>query len=327
MDRRGFLLTSLAGAFAVPLVAVAQPKPAVRRIGVVEAGDKPLVEARKEGLRRRGWIEGENIVVEQLRWGDRSPASLQKLAQDIVRLKLELVIASTDQHIRAARAATTTMSIPIVMVYSQDPVGQGFVASLARPGGNVTGLTWDPGPEMRGKLVELLAECRPGLSRLAGPVDRNYPGYRATWLALEAAARVRGMTFRAVEVEEATALASAFTVIVKGQTEAIIVGDGPFLWTQRHRIVELAARHRLPTAFPYREGPEAGGFLSYGTSISGAWHRAAVYVDKILRGAKPGDLPVEQPTTFELVVNLKTAKALGLAVPPSILARADEVID
>jgi putative ABC transport system substrate-binding protein len=308
-----------------PLVTEAQQTPLVRRIGVVEADAKVLVEARKEGLRRLGWIEGENIVVEQLRWGDRSPASLQRLAQDIVRLKLELVIASTDQHVTAAKAATTT--IPIVMVYAQDPVGQGFIASLARPGGNITGLTWDPGPEIRGKLVELLAECRPGLSRLAGPVDGNYPGYRATWLAVETAARARGMTFRAVEVREAAALAGAFATMLKDRAEAIVVGDGPFLWTQRHRIAELAARHRLPTAYTYREGPEAGGLLSYGTSIPAAWHRAAVYVDKILRGVKPADLPVEQPTTFELVVNEKTAKAFGLTIPQTLRLRADQVIE
>jgi putative ABC transport system substrate-binding protein len=324
MERRAFL--TLGGSIIIaPFVAEAQPTPGVRRIGVVEAGAKVLVEARKEGLRRHGWIEGENIVVEQLRWGDRSPASVQRLAADIVRLKLELVIASTDQHVTAAKAATTT--IPIVMVYAQDPIGQGFIASLARPGGNITGLTWDPGPEIRGKLVELLAECRPGLSRLAGPVDVNYPAFRATRLAVEAAARVRGMTFRAVEVQEAGALAGAFTTMVEDRSEAIVVGDGPFLWTQRRRIAELAARHRLPTAYPYRDGPEAGGLLSYGTSIPAAWHRAAVYIDKILRGAKPADLPVEQPTTFELVVNRKTAKALGLTIPPSVLGRADQVIE
>jgi len=323
MHRRAFLAGT--GALcAAQLAAQAQPTPAMRRIGVVETEAKVLVEARKEGLRRLGWIEGENIIVEQLRWGDRSPASLQRLAQDIVRLKLELVIASTDQHVTAAKAATTT--IPIVMVYAQDPVGQGFIASLARPGGNITGLTWDPSRRFGGKLVELLAECRPGLSRLAGPVDGNYPGYRATWLAVETAARVRGMTFRGVEVREAAALAGALTTMVKDRTEAIVVGDGPFLWTQRHRIAELAARHRLPTAYPYREGPEAGGLLSYGTSIPAAWHRAAVYIDKILRGAKPADLPVEQPTTFELVVNEKTAKALGLTIPQSLLSRADQVI-
>lgn len=164
MHRRTFLLGTTA-LCAAQLAAEAQPTSAVRRIGVVEADAAVLVEARKEGLRRVGWVENENIIVEQLRWGDRSPASFRKLAQDIVRLKLELVIASTDQHVTAAKAATTT--IPIVMVYAQDPVGQGFIASLARPGGNITGLTWDPGSEIRGKLVEALAECRPGLSRVA----------------------------------------------------------------------------------------------------------------------------------------------------------------
>lgn len=232
--------------------------------------------------------------------------------------------ARVNQHVTAAKRATTT--IPIVMVYAEDPVGQGFIASLARPGGNITGLTWDPGPEIRGKLVDLLAECRPGLSRLAGPVDGNYPGSRATWTAVENAARVRGMTFQAVEVREAGALPAAFTTMVKDRAEAIVVGDGSFLWTHRHRIAELAARHHLPTAFSYREGPEAGGLLSYGTNILAAWHRAAVYIDKILRGTKPADLPVEQPTTFELVVNAKTAKTLGLTIPPSLLLRADEVI-
>ena len=322
MHRRTFL----AGAAALwpALTAQAQANPSVRRIGVVEADVTVLIEARKEGLRRLGWIEGENIIVEQLRWGDRSSVSLQRVAQDIVRLKLEVVIASSNQHVTVAKAATT--NIPIVMVYAQDPVGQGFIASLARPGGNITGLTWDPAPEIRGKLVEALAECRPGLSRLAGPVDGNYPGSRATWLAVETAARVRGMTFRAVEVREISALAGAFTTMVKDRAEAVVVGDGPFLWTQRHRIAQLAAHYRLPTAYPYREGPEAGGLLSYGTSIPAAWHRAAVYIDKILRGAKPADLPVEQPTTFELVVNQKTAKTLGLTIPQSLLSRVDQVI-
>ena len=323
MHRRVFL-TGTAAICAAPLITQVQATQSVHRIGIVESDTKVLVEARKEGLRRLGWVEGENIVVEQLRWGDRSAASLQKLAGEIVRLRVELVIASTDQHVAAVKAATAT--IPIVMVYAQDPVGQGFISTLARPGGNITGLTWDPGPEIRGKLVELLAECRPRLSRLAGPVDGNYPGHRTTSLAIETAARARGMAFQAVDVRKAEALAGAFAMMARDGADAIVVGDGPFLWLQRRRIAELAARHSLPTAYPYRDGPEAGGLLSYGTSIPGAWHRAAVYVDKILRGAKPADLPVEQPTTFELVVNEKTAKALGMTIPRSIVARADMVI-
>jgi len=324
LERRRFLATLVGSLLAAPSVAAAQSNQAVRRIGVVGSGASMLVAARREGLRRVGWIEGENIVVEELRMGDGNTASIQKLAQDVARFKLELIIAPTNRHISAARAAT--MTVPIVMVYATDPVGEGFIASLARPGGNITGLTWDAGPEIRGKLVELLAECRPGLSRLAGPVDANYPGYRENMLAVESAAKARRMSFRAVEVREASALAGAFTTMVEAGADAIIVGDGPFLWTQRQRIAELAARHRLPTAYPHRDGPEAGGLLLYGTSIPAAWHRAAVYVDKILKGTKPPDLPVAQPTLFELVINLKTAKALGLPIPPSVLGRADEVI-
>ncbi len=323
MNRRA-LLAGATALFAARLAAEAQPAQGVRRIGVVEADVKLLVEARKEGLRRLGWVEGQNIIVEQLRWGDRSAAAFQKLAQDIIRLKVEVVIASSNQHINAAKAATTT--IPIVMVYANDPVGQGYVASLARPGGNITGLTWDPGPEIRAKLVELVTECRPGLSRLTGLVDPNYPGYRNSWVHVEAAARARGITIRAVEVRKAGELAGTFDAAAKDRSQAIIVGDGPFLWTQKDRIAELAARHRLPTAYPYRDGPDAGGLLSYGVNIPAAWHRAAVYVDKILRGAKPADLPVEQPTTFELVINQKTAKALRLTLPQPLLLRADEVI-
>jgi putative ABC transport system substrate-binding protein len=326
MDRRVFLAGS-AVLLAAPLAVGAQPAQGIRRIGVVESDVKLLVEARKEGLRRLDWVEGQNIVVEHLRWGDRSATALQRLAQDIVRLKLEVVIASSNVHITAAKAATTT--IPIVMVYATDPVGQGYVASLARPGGNITGLAWDPGPEIRAKLVEFVAECRSGLARLTGLVDPKYPGYRILWTHVEAAARARarGITIRAVEVREAGELAGVFDAAAKDRSQALIVGDGPFLWTQKDRIAELAARHRLPTAYPYREGPEVGGLLSYGINLPAAWHRAAVYVDKILRGAKPADLPVEQPTTFELVINLKTAKSLGLTIPPSVLARADQVIE
>ena len=325
MDRRTFISGVTVGLFAAPRAAGAQVAGKVYRIGVVESEVKLLIEARKEGLRRLGWVEGQNIVVEYLRWGDRSAAAFQKLAQDIVRLKVEVIIASSNTHITAAKAATTT--IPIVMVYAADPVGQGYVASLARPGGNITGLASDPGPEIRAKLVELVAECRPGLSRLTGLLDPAFPAYRISWGHVAAAARARGITIRAVEVREAGELVGAFDTAAKDRSQALIVGDSPFLWTQKDRIEELAARHRLPTAYPYRDGPEVGGLLSYGVNIPAAWHRAAVYVDKILKGAKPGDLPVEQPTKFELVINLKTATALGLTIPPSLLQRADQVIE
>ena len=255
------------------------------------------VEARKEGLRRLGWVEGQNIVVEQLRMGDRSRARLQELARDVVRLKIEVIMATTNVSIAAAKAATTT--IPIVMVYGDDPVRQGYVASYARPGGNITGRTYSIAPEMlgeiRGKTIDFLAECRPGLSRLAVLMDPTFPSARTYWLSAEASARSRGMAVQAVEVRETGGLAGAFARMVKDRVQAIQIIGGPFIYDARGHVAELAVRHRLPTVYPWRAGPEAGGLLSYGPSLQEAWYQPAVYVDKILKGAKPADLPVEQP--------------------------------
>jgi putative ABC transport system substrate-binding protein len=329
MERRAFLGVVTGGLLAAPLAAEAQAPPTVRRIGVVGGVPPEHVEARKEGLRRLGWVEGQNIVVERLRIGDRSSAPPQELARDLVRLKIEVIMATTNWSIDAAKAATTT--IPIVMVYADDPVRQGYVASLARPGGNITGGTYSVAPEtpgeIRGKLMELLAECRPGLSRLAVLVDPTFPSSRTYWLSAEASARSRGMAVQAVEVRETGELAGAFARMVKDRAQAIQIIGGPFMYAVKGQIAELALRHRLPTAYPWRAGPEVGGLLSYGPHLAAMWYRAAVYVDKILKGAKPADLPVEQPTKFELVINLKTAKALGLTIPPSLLQRADQVIE
>jgi putative ABC transport system substrate-binding protein len=217
------------------------------------------------------------------------------------------------------------------MVYGDDPVRQGYIASFARPGSNITGgtgsITPETAGEIRGKLIDFLVECRPGLSRLAILVDPNSPGHRPFWLSSEAAARSRRMAVQAVEVREAGELAGAFARMVKERAQAIQLIGSSFFYSVRGQIAGLAMRHRLPTAYPWREGPEEGGLLSYGANLRAAWHRAAVYVDKILKGAKPADLPVEQPTTFELVINLKTAKALGLTIPQSLLQRADQVIE
>jgi putative ABC transport system substrate-binding protein len=329
MDRRTFLAGTGAVLLAAPLAAQAQTVGTVRRIGVLGGMTPEHVEARKEGLRRLGWVEGQNIVVEQQPTGiSTSSARWQELARDLVRLKVEVIMATTNVAIAAAKAAT--MTIPIVMVYGDDPVRQGYVASLGRPGGNITGGSFTVAPEalreIRGKRIELLAECRPGLSRLAVLMDPNYPSTRNFWLSAEASARSRGMAVQAVEVREAGELAGAFARMVKDRVQAIDIIGSNFLYNVRGQIAELALRHHLPIAYPYRAGPEAGGLLSYGASLQEAWYRAAVYVDKILKGAKPADLPVEQPTKFELVINLKTAKALGLTIPPSLLARADEVI-
>jgi len=324
MERRTFLALVSGGLLAAPLAAEAQQDPKVRRIAVVRVTFPAYVEARKEGLRRLGWIEGQNIVVETLLLGDRSDAGMQEFARDLVRLKIEVIMASNNIWISAAKAATTT--IPIVMVEADDPVGRGYVQSLARPGGNITGLTGSVSPDAAGKRVEFLAECRPRLSRLGCLVDPTFPGYQTICLAVEAAARSRGMATRVVEVREANALAGAFAMMVKDHMQALVVIGSRFIFNERGRIAELAMRHRLPAAYSWREGAEAGGLLSYGRDIQALWRRAAVYVDKILKGAKPADLPVEQPTTFELVINLKTAKALGLTIPPSLLQRAEEVI-
>jgi putative ABC transport system substrate-binding protein len=322
MERRTFLGVITSGLLAAPLAVGAQSTPTVRRIGVVGGMVPDQVEARREGLRRLGWIEGQNIVVEHIPTGDGSGV------RDLVRRNVEVIMAAYNPAIVAAKAATTT--IPIVMVWADDPIRQGFIESLARPGGNITGGTSVvlEAPGAGGsKQIELLAECRPGLSRLAVLMDPNHPGYRTFWLNTEAFARSRGMAVQAVEVREAGELAGAFTRMVKDRAQAVRIIGSTFIYVVRGQIAELALRHRLPIAFPWREGAEAGGLLSYGPNILAAWHRAAVYVDKILKGAKPADLPVEQPTKFELVINLKTAKALGLTIPPSLLQRADQMIE
>jgi putative ABC transport system substrate-binding protein len=293
-------------------------------------GTPEYIEARKEGLRRLGWIEGQNIIVEQVPVGNKTSAQLQELARDLVRLKVEIIVANNNERIAAAKAVTTT--IPIVMVHADDPVREGYVASLARPGGNITGGTLSFAPETLGEIhggkgIELLAECRPGLSRLALLLDPNFPSSRTFSLSGQAVARKRGIAVQAVELREAGELPRAFAKMVKDRVQAIGVIGSAFTYDARGQIAELAVRHRLPTAWAWREGPAAGGLLSYGPSIQATWHRAAVYVDKILKGAKPADLPVEQPTTLELVINLKTAKALGLTIPPSLLQRADQVIE
>jgi putative ABC transport system substrate-binding protein len=323
MDRRVFLSALSGGLLGAPLAAEAQPKPTVRRIGVVSGLAPELVEWRKEGLLRLGWVEGQNIVVEQLPLGDDS-----RLARELVRLNIEVLVASNNVAIAAAKAATTT--IPIVMVYGDDPVRQGFVASLARPGGNITGSTGTIAPEIgeiRGKFFDFLTECRPGLSRIAVVVDPNMPSYQTFLASTKASAQSRGIAIQTVQIRETGDLAGAFAKMVKDRAQAIFIIGSPFIYGVAGQIAALAMHHRLPTAYPWRAGPEAGGLLSYGSNLRAAWHRAAVYVDRILKGANPAELPVEQPTMFEFVINLKTAKALGLTIPPSLLQRADQVIE
>ena len=244
-------------------------------------------------------------------------------AADLVRMKVDVIVVGVNPFIEALRQATQT--IPIVMAFGVDPIGQGYIKSYAQPAGNITGLAWEPTPEIFGKLVELLTECVPRLSNIAGIVDPTI-AWQPYWKEAENAAKRRGVNLKYVEVQSKDDLVAASRTISSSRAGAVIVFAGPTLWILRTRIADLARDSRLLTVFPYREGVEAGGLISYGPNLAAAWRQVAVYVDKILKGTNPSQLPVEQPAQFELVVNLKTAKALRITVPQSILLRADEVI-
>jgi putative ABC transport system substrate-binding protein len=324
MDRRRFLLTSVAGALAAPLAARAQAGK-VYRIGVLDptpvAQNVANLDGFLQGMRELGYTEGRNFVIEY-----RSPEGPAKRfsdqARELVRLKVDLILTRGTPAVTAAKNATRT--IPIVMAASGDPVGAGVVTELARPGGNVTGLSALTA-EVSGKRLQLLKEAVPGAHRFAAVLDRASPG--TAWLEMERAARSMGLQPEVLYVEKAEDLATAFDAAVKRRADAVLVGLGPVIQNNVDRVVELAARHRLPSGFFSREFVVVGGLMAYGVSYPHSYRRAASYVDKIFKGAKPGDLPIEQPTKFELVINLKTAKTLGLTIPPALLARADQVIE
>ena len=282
----------------------------------------PLQQAFREGLRERGYIEGQNLVIE-CRWTEGREQHAPALAAELVSLKPDLIVASGTVQVLAAKQATST--IPIVMVGVVDPVGRGLVASLAHPGGNVTGLT-DILMEMEGKRLQLLKEAVPKASRVAVLsylTGAPRPSFRSEE---EAAARALGVTLQFYEVRDLEEFAGAFTAMTKARAEALLVAPDPFFYLHAQRIVELAAKSRLPAMYPYRDSVQAGGLMGYDVSRPDIFRRIGFYVDKILNGANPGDLPVEQPTKFELIINIKTAKALGLTIPQSLLNRADEVI-
>ena len=313
------------GVLVMPLAAEAQPAkaPRVGLLGLGSAERSPFFEALRQGLRERGWVEGQNIAFE-----DRSTVDhysrLSDVAAELVRLKVDVIVTSGTTATQAVRKATGT--IPIVTVGGSDPVETGLAASLAHPGGNVTGLTTS-GRDLVAKRLELLKETLPGLSRLA--VLWN-PEIRTELVSLrnaEAAARLLGLMVQSVEVRRPEDLEKAFASMVRERAGALASVPSTMFRAHRARIVELAARHRLPSTFPEKEYVEAGGLMSYGPDVKDTFRQLATYVDKILKGAKPGDLPVEFPTSFELAINLKTAKALGLDIPPLLLARADVVIE
>jgi len=318
MLRIGLAVALALSLFAAPLLVKAQ-QARMYKIGVLCNPPGAYVAAFEESLRQLGYVRGGNVVFETRCRAEELP----KAVADLLRLNVEVIVTGPNLFIDAAKQATT--SIPIVMVYGRDPVGRGYISSLARPGGNITGLTWDPSPEIFGKHVELLAEVSPRLSRIGGIVDPSALE-EASLKAAEDAAKRRGIALLYMQVRTESDLPKAFASIVGHRASAVMIFGGPYLWGFRAQIATLAQKNALPTIYMYREGPDAGGLMSYGTNLTDAWRRAASYVDKILKGAKAGELPVEQPTKFELVINLKTAKALGVTIPQSLLVRADEII-
>jgi putative tryptophan/tyrosine transport system substrate-binding protein len=282
-----------------------------------------VLEAFLRALRELGWVEGQNLIIEY-RWAEGKVERLPDLAADLVRSKVDLIVAPAGSAALAAKNATS--SIPIVMIFPSNPVEIGLVASLRRPGGNVTGTTSSPGPEIFGKQLQILKETIPRASRVAllrNPADQA-GATQAT--EVKAAARSLGIRLQDVEVRGPEEFDSAFAAMARERADALLVGRDATFLVNSARVAERALKGRLPTMYSYRESVEAGGLMAYAVNMTDFIARAASYVDKILKGAKPGELPVEQPTKFELVINLKTAKALGLTIPPSLLQRADELI-
>jgi putative ABC transport system substrate-binding protein len=322
------LIVIFALAFLVaPLASQTQQPTIVHRIGLLSAGS-PLssranVEAFQQGLRDLGYVEGQHLAIEY-RYAEGKAERLPELAAELVRLQVEVIVAGGSSAIRAAQHATRT--IPIVMGGTADAVASGFVASLTRPGGNITGLH-DLGAEISGKRLELLKETVPHSARIAVLANPAASHYEPRMHTLTVAARALGVHLHAVEVRRADELDTAFAAMTREGADALIVLEDTLLLPGlRGRTVDLAAKHRLPAMYDRRQVVEAGGLMAYGPPIPENFRRAATYVDKILKGAKPADLPVEQPIKFELVINLKTAQTLGLTIPPALLFQADEVI-
>jgi putative ABC transport system substrate-binding protein len=328
MKRRAFLAMLPGGLLAAPLAAEAQPAVKVPRIGYLAlnpAANPHLHEAFRQGLRDLGYVEGRNVVIES-RNAEGKPERLPALAAELVALKVDVLVAQPTVSALAAKQATGT--IPIVFPVAE-PVTSGLVTSLARPGGNVTGLSV-LAPEMAGKSLEFLKQAVPAVSRVAVLWD---PGAfpegttRDMRKRVEVAARALGVKLQFVEARGPDDFDRAFSEMTRARAGALTVLGGSMFVSERGRLVDLAAKNRLPVVYTARESVDAGGLMAYGPSVPDLFRRSATYVDKILKGAKPADLPVEQPTKFELVINLKTAKALGLTIPQSLLLRADQVIE
>ena len=326
--RRAVILAIVLGILCVPLALTAQNvKPGktarIGRLSPLSAkADMPGLEAFRKGLRDLGWVEGRDFVIEA-RFAQGKPERLPELAAELVRSGVDIVLAGSTPGALAAKEATST--IPIVMVTTGDPIEGGVVASLAQPGGNVTGVT-ALGEVLSVKRLQLLKEAVPGVSRVAVLANPVSPYTRSFQRARESAGRELGVQLHVVEAEDSTRLEQAFAAAASERAGALMVLSDVMFIDNRRQIVELAAKSRLPAVYPEREFVSVGGLMFYGASLVDMYSRAAVYVDKILKGGKPADLPVEQPTKLELVVNLKTARTLGLAISPSVLARADQLV-
>ena len=326
IDRRAFL-AMVGGAIAAPLAAEAQQAGKVYRIVYLGNSSAPLetdlTDAFREGLRKLNYVEGRNIAIEYL-WAEGRNDRFPALVAEAVRLKADVILTSGTPATLAAKGGTGT--IPIVIAAMGDPIGAGVVSSLARPGGNITGLA-SMSPEIDGKRLELLKEIVPGMSRIAVLWNPTNPGNAARLGNVQAAAKTLRLTLEPLGAADGQDLDKGFGTMVAARSQALVVEPDRVLLAHRAQIVDLAMKRRLPTLYPYREFVQAGGLVSYAPSYPAMFRRAATYVDKILKGTKPADLPIEQPTEFELVINLKTTKALGLTIPQSLLLRADQLIE
>ena len=323
MTRRTFQCGLTLGTLFAPLATPAQQPPG-KTARIEFLGDVPsfLDEAFRQGLRELGYVEGQNIAIEH-RAAEWKYERLPGLAAELVRLKVDVIVAASGPATEAAKQATRT--IPIVFTVSGDPVAEGFVASLARPGGNLTGLA-TISPELVGKQLEMLKAVAPKVSRVAVLQNPDQPSHASAVRQAEDPARALGVQLQVLKARTPAEIEAAFAAMSSQRAGGVLVLRDAVFRAQRAQIVALAAKSRLPAVYGLREEAEAGGLMAYGASVPQMFQRAATYVDKILKGAKPADLPVEQPTKFEFVINMKTAKALGLTIPPSVLGRADEVI-
>jgi len=326
MSRNIFSVALCTLLFALSFPAEAQQAGKIAKIGYFAPGSPTtgahLLKAFRQGLQELGYVEGKTFVLE-VRYGETRGERLPELARELVGLKLDVIVAATDGVIAAVKRETQT--IPIVMRNSSDPVGTGLVASLARPGGNFTGLS-SMSPELSGKRLELLKEVVPGLSRVAFLWNPDVRGAVLDYKETEGAARSLGLELQSIEVSRAEDLDRAFSAVTNQRAQALVLPGGTIVFTRRGQIASFAQRNRLPSMSAQNEYVDAGGLMSYGPNLPDMSRRAATYVDKILKGAKPANLPVEQPTKFEFIINLKTAKQIGLTIPPNVLARADKVI-